>query len=383
MPLGLLSLASNLPDKYDVVILDPSSEAWTIEETISRIEKEEPDILGLSVPTRRVYAMNQILQKTSAPYKVVGGPHVTHYGELTLQAGADAVFVGPLADIEFRNAVEYLPEGIINCRSNIAEINFPKRELLNIEDYFPKESVLFEAENRLPMFSSVGCPNRCMFCNVQSKKLQLKSATTVVDEMQYLHSIGCKSVHVLDDNFNVVKKHIQSILLEMEKRQFVIEWSGRGQIKMDLSLIGKMRLSGFKRIHVGIEALDDNILQAFNKNQTVSDIEKFCAAMSEENIQMLGYFISGSPLETDRYRTTLAARIKSLGINFPFFNILFPEPNTPYYESLLSNGIYKKDYWAEYMCNPQPYYEIPFPYGESVKKEVISFNQELIDSFKK
>lgn len=39
MPLGILSLATNLPKKYEIVVLDPSSERWTIEETISRIEE--------------------------------------------------------------------------------------------------------------------------------------------------------------------------------------------------------------------------------------------------------------------------------------------------------------------------------------------------------
>ena len=36
------------------------------EETIQKIEAEKPDILGLSALTRRVYALNEILKKTSA-----------------------------------------------------------------------------------------------------------------------------------------------------------------------------------------------------------------------------------------------------------------------------------------------------------------------------
>ena len=41
MPLGILSLASNLPKKHEVVILDPSSNGWTIDETIEKIEQEK------------------------------------------------------------------------------------------------------------------------------------------------------------------------------------------------------------------------------------------------------------------------------------------------------------------------------------------------------
>ncbi len=149
LPLGVLSLATNLPEKYDVRVLDPSSQGWSIDETIDVIEKENPDILGLSAITRRVYSLNKILEKTSAPYKAVGGPHTTYYAEHILNKGADAVFIGPLAEAEFKEAVESLPKGIIKCNTKINEIKFPRRDFLNIEYYFPREFTLFEAKKKI------------------------------------------------------------------------------------------------------------------------------------------------------------------------------------------------------------------------------------------
>ena len=381
MPLGILSLASNLPEHHEVTIFDPSSNGWTIEQTIERIEQEEPDILGISAITRRVYALGKILPKVSAPYKAVGGPHATYWARQILKAGADAVFVGALADLEFRYAVEDKPIGVIQCQTKINDIRFPRRELLDVDYYFPKASVLFKAENRLPMFSSIGCPNRCNYCNVQSKQLQFKDPEIVVDEMQHLYSVGCRSVHILDDNFNINPNHLKGILDEMTRRNFHIEWSGRGQTKMDLRLVQQMAESGFKRIHVGIEALDDEILRYFNKNETVRDVEIFCAEIKKSGIEILGYFISGSPHDTAKYRAELPRRIRELGVNYPYFNILFPEPNTPYYQQLLDDGIYTRDYWVEYMENPTPYYMIPYPYGEIQKQEVIAYTNELIEEF--
>ncbi len=383
LPLGILSLASNLDPDVDVVILDPSSEGWSISETIDRINHEEPDVLGLSVPTRRVYAMNKILAEASAPYKAVGGPHATYYPEQILRSGADAVFIGQLADREFREAVRTSPKGVIHCKTDINEIAFPRRDLLDVASYFPRVNVLFKANHRLSMFSSVGCPNRCNFCNVQSKKVQRKSPKIVLDEMEYLLSLGCGSVHVLDDNFNVGASHVRGILDEMQMRGYHTEWSGRGQTRMDFGLVGRMAESGFKRIHVGFEALDDGILQFFGKNQSVEDIEKFCGVMNKYGIDILGYLISGSPVETEEYRRSLPGRIRSWGIKHPFFNILFPEPNTEYYRGLLRDGTYKKDHWAEYMANPTPNFEIPYPYGEAKRAEVLAYNDSLVEEFKK
>ena len=381
MPLGILSLASNLPEHHEVTIFDPSSFGWTIEQTIERIEQEAPDIVGISAITRRAYALGKILPRVSAPYKAVGGPHATYWARQILECGADAVFVGSLADLEFRDAVEDKPTGVIYCQTKINDIRFPRRELLEVDYYFPKASVLFKAENRLPMFSSIGCPNHCTYCNVQSKHLQFKDSEIVVDEMRHLYSVGCRSVHILDDNFNISSKHLKGILEEMARRNFHIEWSGRGQTKMDLRLVKPMAERGFKRIHVGIEALDDKILRYFNKNETVRDVELFCAEMKQNGIEILGYFISGSPCDTEKYRAELPRRIKELGVNYPYFNILFPEPNTPYYQQLLDDGIYPRDYWAEYMENPTPYYMIPYPYGENQKQEVIAYTNELIEEF--
>ncbi|MDD5679111.1 MAG: radical SAM protein [Kiritimatiellae bacterium] len=383
MPLGILSLASNLPPNYDVVILDASSEPWTIEETIRKIEEQKPDVLGISATTRRIYALNKILKGTSAKYKVVGGPHATYYSDLTLNAGADAVFVGPLADLEFSQALESRPKGVIHCKTEINQIKFPDRMLLDVNRYFPKESLLFKAINRLPMFSSIGCPNKCFFCNVQSKTVQYKNPEAVVDEMEYLVSLGSKSVHVLDDNFNVNSRHLEGIISELEKRNIHTEWSGRGQTKMNFDLTARLRATGFKRINVGIEALDDSILTFLNKNETVADVHKFCYHMNKNGIDILSYFILGTPVETGTYLKNLPVKIEELGIKHVFLNMLFPEPNTLYYESLLKGRFYSRDLWKEFMLNPTPYYEIPYPYGETKKQEIISYTNELIQYFNK
>lgn len=381
MPLGILSLATNLPEDIDCVLLDAESDHLSIQETIDKINEEDPDVLGISAVTRRIYAMNEILKKTNATYKCVGGPHVTHYANLTLKNGADAVFVGPMADQEFAQAMETFPKGIVLCSTNINEVKYPDRELMDVEKYFPKNGRLFNAENRLPMYSSIGCPHKCTYCNVQYKKLQLKTKEMCVDEMQYLYTIGSRSAHILDDNFNISRHHLRGILDEMEARGFTMEWSGRGQTNMDFSQIPRLAESGFKRIHTGVEALDDTILTYFKKSSTMKDITQFCETMNKHNIDILAYMILGSPVETEKYRNDLPQMLRDFGIQIPFFNILFPEPDTPYYFELLKDGTYKKDYWKEFMENPTPYFEIPYPYGEERRKEVVAYVDEITLDF--
>ncbi len=382
IPLGLLSLASNLPKGLDVKVFDPHSGNWSIDKTIEEIEKEKPDILGISAATFKAYPMIQLLKETSAPYKVVGGPHTTHNAEVILNQGADAVFVGQLADKEFSQAVESKPKGVIYCKTNINEIQFPSREFINVDDYFPKGN-LFESDKRMPMFSGVGCPHRCRFCDVQTRKVERKNPSSVLDEMFYLKSIGAKSIHVYEDNFNTDETYLKEVCDEMDKRGFYSEWSGRGEARMSLDTAKMLSERGFKRIHVGIESLSDKTLRWFRKAVNYSQIQKFCETMNKTGIDMVGFFIVGAPTETEEDKKTMFTKIKELNIRYPLVNILQPLPDTEYYSDLLRDRVYKQDYWTDYIKNPTPNFMIPFPYGEKKWQEDADFVEGLTHEFEK
>lgn len=377
LPLGLLSLASNLSEEYDIKILDPHSRGWSIEKTVEEIEFEKPEILGISAMTLGAYPMVQVLNKTSAKYKVVGGAHATYYSELILTQGADAVFRGPLAELEFAQAIKEQPGGIIDCKTDINQIKFPKRDFLDEEFYYAKGN-LFETNKRMSMFSGIGCPNHCRFCDVQIKKVKRKNSKSVLDEMIYLQSRGAGSIHVYEDNFNTSEKYLNELCDEMDKRNFYSEWSGRGQARMSEDITKRLSEHGFKRIHVGIESLSDKTLRWFRKPQDYKQIQKFCETMNKFSVDIIGFFIVGAPTETEEDKRIMASKIKELGIKYPLINILQPLPNTEYYHDLLKDGTYKKDFWEEFVKNPTPDFMLPFPYGEKKWQEDADFVDGLV-----
>ena len=368
IPLGLLSLASNIVG-HEIKILDSFSEGWGIDETLDRIAGENPDVVGFSSETRRVYALYELLKQVKAPWKIAGGPHATNHAGQLLKRGADAVFVGPLADQELQRWLDNPVKGRIVCNTPLVDLNFPNRRLINYEKYFYDGKVLFEAKKRMVMFTSIGCPHGCKFCSVQSRKIQRKSPEKVIKEMFDLKGLGAESLHFLDDNFNVSSRYVQDILNEMDRWCWDMEWSMRGQVKFDLDLIPRMKEHGLKRFHVGIEALDDNLLHWLGKRQTVKDIEKVCKVMARNDVDVLAYFMIGVPGETEEYLNSLPEKIKDLGIRYPYFNILFPEPDTEY-------GRTVQMYWDAYMENPFPNYSLPvdppkmsLEYAERIMKE--------------
>ncbi len=387
MPLGILAVATGISSYFEVKILDADSWDYAIEETIEKIHEFAPDVLGISAVTRKVYALAEILKRVKGPIKAVGGPHTTIYAEEVLKLGADAVFQ---YDGD-RNFNEWLlsgcPGGVFrDYIEKIDSLPIIRRDFVNLGDYIldsqkAKATLFKKSGARLAMFSSKGCPFHCIFCDVQEKKFRSFSPRRVVGEMEYLLDYGADAVHILDDCFNIIKERAVGVCEEIKRRNLNFPWSCRGRIILDDSVAAALKSAGCHRFHVGIESLDSDVLKWMNKGITVDAIKKFCDICHKHEIEIVAYFVLGSPLETREYREKLADMIKDLGIRYPFFNILYPAANTAYYRGLIADGTYKRDYWREFVENPTPDYEIPLPRSLGLQEELEETAARCIKAF--
>ena len=389
MPLGILSVAAGVSPWHELRILDASSHDLSINDTCEEIEAFGPDVLGISAVTQKAYAMAEILRRVKAPLKVVGGPHVTHYAKETLKLGADAVFVhdgdrnfGAWLDGDNKSGIfeDYIED--------IDSLPFPRRELLNIGDYAVREedktkTLLKKSGTRLPIFSSKGCPFRCVFCDVSEKKFRHRSPSRVVDEMETVLSLGADSVHILDDSFNVKRDRVLEICTDIRRRGLKFEWSARGRAQLDRETTEALTEAGCRRLHVGVESLDPDVLRFMNKGLNVETIRKFFGLCREYGIETVAYFILGAPMETREYRQRLPTMIHELGVTYPYFNILYPLSNTRYYQLLLEDGTFKRDYWQEFAEKPTPNYELPLPRSEDLHAELQETVRGYLEEFYK
>lgn len=363
MPLGVLSIAACIPSEYEVKILDAASLGLDLEQTLSAIEEFAPDVLGLSVVTYRAWAMTEILKRASAPIKIVGGPHATKSHSLILQQGAHAVFVDDAEHTFPKWLADGCPPGVFwGGQVDMDTIPLPARHMLNLEDYRIEQNddLMFNVGSlRLPMFSSKGCPYACIYCDVQQKKFNFKSVDKCVAEFKDLIAMGATSIHVLDDAFNINKARVSALSQALVRENINIDWSARGTVEVREEVIADLAAAGCKRLHVGIESLDDNILIYFKKACRLKHIEQFCELCNKYGIDVLGYFIIGAPGETEEYLNTLPSRIRDLGIRLPYFNLLSPLAETPYYDELLRTGQFKTDHWGDFCKNPVRDFIIP------------------------
>lgn len=396
-PLGLLAIATGVDPKHQLEILDTALKKLSFDEIVEYVNQTKPDLLGVSLVTRRLYGMHHVVKKVKDLLPgikvVIGGPHVNTYpketmsfefidyvlpgfGEKTFPQLVETIANGEeeeeltkINGLFFRKNGKIINNPLVRDIENLDELPFVNRRLIHLQDYIT-------AADRQPMttiYSSRGCPYRCIFCDVQEKKWLCRSAINVVDEFEEIANMGIKYIHIFDDSFNVNRQRVIDICNEIIKRGLDIKWSTRGRVfPFDDEMAQLFKKSGGNRWHVGVETFDREIMKSIKKGITIEQVINFFKICHKYDIDTMAYFMIGFPNETAEYRKRLYANVKKLKPTYVFFNVLYPLPKTEYYKSLLEEGIFEKDYWEQFAVDPQPNYEIPYPRSLELQEELIS-----------
>jgi radical SAM superfamily enzyme YgiQ (UPF0313 family) len=202
-----------------------------------------------------------------------------------------------------------------------------------------------------------------------------RSAKNVVDEFEEIAKMGIKLIHIFDDTFNIDRQRVIDICNEIIKRKLKIKWTTRGKVApFDEEMASLFKKSGGVRWYVGVETLDPEIMKYIKKGITIFQIENFFKICRKYKIETMAYLMIGFLGETKEYRKKLYKKAMKLKPTYIFFNILCPLPKTLYYKELLEKGDLKNDFWDEFVKNPKPDFEIPFPRTEELQNELIALS---------
>jgi len=395
-PLGLLAIAADIDQEHSVRVLDVVIKNMSIEDTVKYIENYKPDVLGISAVTRRLYSLHEIsrrIKKSIPDIKIVaGGPHINYFPRETMEFGTlNYVLLGD-GEKTFPQLIHAIemggkPQLLTNIpnlyyRSSDGQIHFnppdeiptildslpfPNRHLINLDDYY----TAVDRYRMTTMYSSRGCPFQCIFCDVQEKKFRFRTPKSVVDEFEEIVALGIEEIFISDDTFNISRQRVIDICKEILRRGIKVRWNARVRAApFDREMMGLLKQAGCRRLHVGVEHLNPDILRYMKKGITLEQTHNFFTLCREFNMEIMAYLMIGFPGETREYRKGLLKEIEKLGVTYFFFNILYPLPKTEYYQSLLDNGTFKKDYWADFIQNPTKDFELPLPRSRELQNEL-------------
>ncbi|KPJ60301.1 MAG: hypothetical protein AMJ42_01510 [Deltaproteobacteria bacterium DG_8] len=397
-PLGLLYLAAYLQkhSNHQVKMLDCQVEELNYKQIKDIIQKDKPDVVGLTTMTFTlidVFKIVQLVKEIDPEIKVVlGGPHIDIYPMETIsQPGVGYLVLGEgekpfknlldeidhpkrlyqIKGIVFKDEGKVINTGRAEFNRDLDSLPFPARSLTPYQKYF---SVLSKVQPVTTMFTSRGCPYKCLFCDRPQlgKIFRARSAKNVVDEIEECQKMGIKEILIYDDTFTVNRQRVVAICQEIKERKLEIGWDVRTRPDtVDKELLINMKKAGCQRIHYGVEAGTQKILNVLRKGITLEKVKETFRLTKKIGLEILAYFMIGSPTETKGDILQTIKFAKKLNPDFTHITITTPFPATDLYRLGIEQKILPYDYWREFAKNPLPTF-VPYIWEEHLTKEELS-----------
>jgi len=355
--------------KHEVSIIDAKTLGINPNQTIKKIKKENPDVIGLTGFTLNIkdaFGLAKLIKQEIDLPVIVGGPHVTFTDELSfkecpyidiiVRGEAEQTLIDILDNMEKNkqpqniSGISYMNNGKIKRNEdakfiqNIDSIPFPAWKLT------PIERSSFKSGYGM-LLSSRGCPYRCIFCSSSlmcGKFWRAHSAKRVFDEIKYqVDKFKVKTIEIVDDNFILNKKRALEIANMIIKEKLDVNFHFDGRVdNVDRELLTTLRKAGFKLIYYGIESADQNILNYYQKGIRVSQIIDATKLAKECGMTVTAGVVFCHKDTRISIMKTLSLCL-NLDIDFASFALMIPLPGTPVYymekKKILSYDWYKYD----------------------------------------
>jgi radical SAM superfamily enzyme YgiQ (UPF0313 family) len=321
----------------------------------------KPDIVGVSsvsqvIQDARVFARQ--CKKQLGCLTILGGYHVTCIPQkipkefdLGVLGEGEKTFSEIVQLVKAKNiTVETLQHVQGICYSLNGEIKTTEpRELIDDIDQLPVPYRFRKDAQELGVFTSRGCPYRCIFCASHAfwgDTYRLRSADSVVAEINYLVSTyQPRIINILDDLWIAHKQRFQEItkkLIQLKIPDKVI-FTGfcRSNIvgEEEIKLLKKLNYS---YLRFGAETGSEILLRRLKGDSiSIGDHQRVIELCQKHNMPCGASFMFGVPGET---RVDIEATVQFLRRNYGRFRImgfyLFnPLPGTSIWEAMKADGI--------------------------------------------
>ncbi|MFC1754124.1 B12-binding domain-containing radical SAM protein [Thermoproteota archaeon] len=300
-PLGLTTIASLIPERYRLKLVDMNVDPLTDEDI------DEADVVFTSSMLVQKESLADVIKRVQARDRkvVVGGPYPTQFFDeipeadhFVLGEAESGVLDAFFNDYENGGAKKAYARHMIRPQKKGNSIDVKAYE--ELQQFFgDKEDIQLVrkrppmSESPLPRFDlldinayaamavqlSRGCPYQCHFCNEPAlfgHVPRLKTGEQMVAELEKLVSLGYTgSVFVVDDNLvgnkRDVKKVLRPIIDFQEKNDYPLDFYTEADITLaiDPDLMELMRDAGFNMAFVGIESPDEDVLKFLGKSHNL------------------------------------------------------------------------------------------------------------------
>lgn len=390
-PLGLLSLASSVRRRCDtpVCVIDGNLAGLSADAIASQLQQCGASIAGIGCLTLNLPEVLRIARAVRERLPecriVLGGPHPTLYPAETLRHPSVDYVVRGEGEHSFAMLVERLGEGERDvadipgvmddvsplkephCVESLDDIPFPDRELLPVDRY---RTVASRRPPTTVIFSSRGCPFRCIFCNTAGgKAVRRRDPAAVAQEMAQCRRLGIRECFFFDESFTLHREHVELLCRALIDSKSDMEWEARSRVDcVDGELLRLMARAGCRRIRYGVESGVQGVLDALGKGITVEQARDAFQWTRAAGIRSCADFMIGSPGEGPGEIEETLAFARALDPDYVHFAVTIPYPFTELYRMAQERGVVRGDPWRQFAEDPREEFEVPY-YTETVSRE--------------
>ncbi|MDR1471373.1 MAG: B12-binding domain-containing radical SAM protein [Synergistaceae bacterium] len=401
-PNGLLSIAAYIKKHYpnvDIRILDFNMLICKVVEDSNRdifsMRKEEfwgyclslipdfkADIIGISLMFCSVFEdliplVGFLRKRFDNIFIAVGGHLATAIYDTILQnlrGAVDAVCYGE-GEIPFLELVYAISEGRakeylesdnswVTCGKLLNHVNFtPQNKFIYELDDIPMydfdviverklylkyiKALMFsedrEADSTFYMFTTRGCPGRCVFCasqNVHGHNVRYYSTQRVKsDIMHYMSTYGIKSVMFYDDHFLTDRCRAIEILDFMSENKIKTNVANPPFFSISEEVAASLKRAGIKETILAIESGNEETLRNIvHKPGNLDRARESIDYLRHEGIVVFCNLLLGFPGETKEAMEKSIEGALGLGSNWYSCYVVAPLPGSELYEICKKNN---------------------------------------------
>jgi anaerobic magnesium-protoporphyrin IX monomethyl ester cyclase len=219
---------------------------------------------------------------------------------------------------------------------NLNSLPLPAYHLINMES----EAYYWHGMGRkaFGLSTSRGCGDRCAYCSETrfwDGVWRGRSGKKVVEEISYLHQQYGKRLFVFNENtFNWSRKRVEEFLDELGKSNLRIHFWFQSRIKdilRDEELIPEMRKLGLYEVMLGIESIQPDVLDRYEKQQSREMAQKAIDILKRNKIMVMANIMYGDWNDSEETLKGVFRFVKSQS-DFLILTLTTPLPGTKYHE---------------------------------------------------
>jgi radical SAM superfamily enzyme YgiQ (UPF0313 family) len=187
------------------------------------------------------------------------------------------------------------------------------------------------------MFTSRGCPYRCIYCHeIFGKRFRAQSPERIVAELEhYVRTYGIKEVEFFDDIFNLHGRRVIEFSELVRRRNLRVSISFPNAIRTDIlteDVADALAAAGTRMSALALESGSPRIQELMRKRLNIPKFLEGVAMLAKRRVFTYGFVMFGFPTETAADMQITVDMLRGSKLHAAYSWIVTPYPKTELFD---------------------------------------------------